>query len=508
MKKIFTISSLALIVGILLNSCATILSPNKPGSDAVYISTNTPDAKIFDSKNRLIGTTPLKYRLPSGETSITLSIEKDLYSSETVTIMRNEKKGFAFLDAMLLCIPCLVDYPSGNIYRYNYDSVNVMLKRKYPKDVERVIFLINDAEFKDIREGGIIGYDGKEPIYFKKSTYNSYMYKSEICSKSSESRYYVANCGNDDEKDNNLLLNANTIQVVPQIRKIEFITKKVKAGEYNKEVMVTLTWIFSKRSGSVVKSIDATYHGIGKTLENKVLLARTLAEGFSDLIDDDSNFNLFMTESKSGKEPLSKFDLISIKRATTPTFKKNKDLIQHLMRGVVTIKHDDGHGSGYFISKDGYLITNYHVVKDKKVVKVQLNESVTLAADVVRYDERYDVALLKVSGEDFNALELINSDSAQTGDDVIAIGTPEDISLGQSVTKGIISGKRKIAEKIFLQTDVTINSGNSGGPLLNEDGGVIGMVTMKLVGKGVEGIGFCVPTNTIIEALNINYSKP
>ena len=113
------------------------------------------------------------------------------------------------------------------------------------------------------------------------------------------------------------------------------------------------------------------------------------------------------------------------------------------------------------------------------------------------------MALLKVSGQNFRGLSLINSDSAQTGEDVFAIGTPSDISLGQSVTKGIISGKRKIGEKIYLQTDVTINSGNSGGPLLNENGEVIGMVTMKLVGDGIEGIGFCVPSNTIMDKLNI-----
>jgi S1-C subfamily serine protease len=483
MKKnlhhIFTIASAM----VLFSSCATILNPNKPGADAVYITSNTPDAQVYDAKNRPLGTTPLRYSLPAGEASSTLTIEKENYTSSTVIIERKEKAGLAFLDAMLLCIPCLVDYPTGNIYKYNRDSVNVSLKRIYKEDVDRVTFLIQDAEFKDIREGSMIGNDGKEPIYFKKSTYNTYMYKSEICGLAKESRYFVANCNNSGDKDNSIMLNANTIQVTPQFRKIDIRVTKVN-GEYQRTVDLDVTWIFAKRSGVTVKTIDASYTGTGQSLENKVL-----------------------SESKNAAEPLSKFDEIKVKKATTPEFKKNKELIQFLMRGVVTIKHDDGHGSGYFISKDGFLITNYHVVKDKKIVKVQLNESVTLAADVIRFDERYDVALLKVNGEDFNALEMINSDSAQTGDDVIAIGTPEDLSLGQSVTKGIISGKRKIAEKIFLQTDVTINSGNSGGPLLNENGGIIGMVTMKLVGKGVEGIGFCVPTNTIIEALNLKYIK-
>lgn len=507
MKKLHIQSALLMCGIFALSSCATLFDPNKPGSDGVYITSNTPDAKVFDSKNRLIGTTPLKYTLPSTESLVTLTIEKENYSTEVVTIERKEKAGYAFLDAMLLCIPCIVDYANGNIYKYSQDSVNAMLKRIYAKDVERVTFLIQDPEFSDIREGSSIGKDGKEPIYFKKSNYNTYMYKAELCGLAKESRYYVANCNSSDEKENNIMLNANTIQVTPRFKKIDIDVKQSK-GEYTRTVKLDVEWVFTKRSGAVVKSIQGSYTGTGRSLENKVLIARTLGAAFVDIMDNDETYNLFMSESKNSAEPLSKFDEIKVKKATTPEFKKNKELIQHLMRGVVTIKHDDGHGSGYFISKDGFLITNYHVVKDKKVVKVQLNESVTLAADVIRYDERYDVALLKVNGEDFNALEMINSDSAQTGDDVIAIGTPEDISLGQSVTKGIISGKRKIAEKIFLQTDVTINSGNSGGPLLNEEGGVIGMVTMKLVGKGIEGIGFCVPTNTIIEALNLKYVKP
>lgn len=506
MKKLNTIAVTLITIQLIISSCATILSPSKPGSNSVYITSNTPDAKIFDEKNRLIGTTPLTFKLPKEQTRINLTIEKDKHISESVIIERTEKRGFAFLDAMLLCIPCIVDYPSENIYKYNKDTVFVNLKRKYDKDVERVVLLVKDVEFPGEKEGGIIGYENKEPVYFKKSTYNSYMYKSELCGLAGENRYYVANCKIEDH-DDNLFLTANTIEVTPQINKIYFRTKKI-SGEYIKEVDLNVTWNFGKRSGVTLKSINAVYKGEGYTMENKVLIARTLGRAFIELMDNDSNYNLLLSESKNNNVPVSKFGTISINQIKTPIFKKNKDLIQFLMKGVVTIKHDDGHGSGYFISKDGYLITNHHVVKDKKVVKVQLSESVTLAADVVRFDERYDVALLKVNGEDFNALELINSDSAQTGEDVIAIGTPEDLSLGQSVTKGIISGKRKIAEKVFLQTDVTINSGNSGGPLLNENGGVIGMVTMKLVGKGIEGIGFCVPTNTIVEVLNITYIKP
>ncbi len=499
MRKQITL--VATITALFASGCATILDSNSKKPKGIYITTNTPNAKVFDSKNQLIGTTPLLYN-PVNKTGIqTLSIEKDNYESQKITIDKLEKAGFAFLDAMLFCIPCIVDYPTGNIYKFNQDTFSVNLKRIYSKDVERVSLLFEETQWK-VSDGSRIGLSMNDPVYFKKSSYNSYIYKSLLCDDQSYNRYKIINCNDDSYKENSLLANANTIQITPIVNTLKSNFLKEK-GVYYTKIDASITWKFSKRSGKLIKEVTENFSKKSEKADTKTLLARSMSEMLSGIIENDTTFNLLLTEGKSKEDPISLYSEIKITHAKTPIFRKNKELIAYLMKGVVTIKHDEGHGSGFFISEDGYLITNYHVIKNKTQVDVQLNESVTLTADVVRGDEIYDVALLKISGQNFRGLSLINSDSAQTGEDVFAIGTPSDISLGQSVTKGIISGKRKIAEKIYLQTDVTINKGNSGGPLLNEDGEVIGMVTMKLMGDGIEGIGFCVPSNTILEVLNI-----
>jgi S1-C subfamily serine protease len=132
-------------------------------------------------------------------------------------------------------------------------------------------------------------------------------------------------------------------------------------------------------------------------------------------------------------------------------------------RCVVTIETADGHGSGCLISADGYLITNAHVVGEEATVKVHLADGLEVKGKVVRVNTEMDLALVKIDVDGLTGFQLPTAASAELGADVFAIGTPADKELGQSITKGIISGRRKIEGHAFLQTDVSINGGNSGG---------------------------------------------
>ena len=100
---------------------------------------------------------------------------------------------------------------------------------------------------------------------------------------------------------------------------------------------------------------------------------------------------------------------------------------------------------------------------------------------------------------------LPSTGAAEIGADVFAIGTPADKELGQTVTKGIISARRKIEGHAFLQTDVSINGGNSGGALVARSGQLLGIVNAKLVGRGIEGIGFAIPAEQVSEALQLTF---
>ncbi len=178
------------------------------------------------------------------------------------------------------------------------------------------------------------------------------------------------------------------------------------------------------------------------------------------------------------------------------------------MASVVTIVDKQSHGSGVVIGKNGYIITNHHVVKkamsDERDLKVRFSSGIELEAKIIRANPVYDLALIKIEADSLITLSPLNQDLILVGSDVFAIGAPGSVDLGQTVSKGIISGKREDQGRVTIQTDVPINGGNSGGALVYKDGGLIGIVNAKIVGFGVEGIGFAIPAQYIESALMLD----
>ena len=159
-----------------------------------------------------------------------------------------------------------------------------------------------------------------------------------------------------------------------------------------------------------------------------------------------------------------------------------------------------GLGSGVMVTTDGYILTNNHVVEGADDIKVDLTDNRTLTAKLVGTDKASDLALLKVSGSDFKAIALGNSDNVQVGDVVLAVGNP--MGIGQTVTMGIISAKGRStgpgdgSYEDFLQTDAPINHGNSGGALVSMKGELVGINSQILSNTdGNIGIGFSIPVN-------------
>ncbi len=160
-----------------------------------------------------------------------------------------------------------------------------------------------------------------------------------------------------------------------------------------------------------------------------------------------------------------------------------------------------GQGSGFIISNDGYIVTNYHVIEDASDIKVTLTTRQQFDAKLIGGDEKTDLALLKIEAkETLPTVPAGNSDNLEVGEWVMAIGNP--FGLGHTVTTGIVSAKGRTIGAgpydDFIQTDASINPGNSGGPLFNMSGEVIGINT-AIVPQG-QGIGFAIPSNM---ALNI-----
>jgi serine protease Do len=197
---------------------------------------------------------------------------------------------------------------------------------------------------------------------------------------------------------------------------------------------------------------------------------------------------------------------VELAKITNPKFDKLKDLISHCTKAVVTVKQKDGFGSAVIVSQSGHMITNYHVVENNREVTVKLSSGISLTAKVIKTNPAADLALLKIDADGLTALPLATG-PIEVGEEVVAIGTPGDLSLEQTVSKGIVSGKRIFDGKNFVQTDLSINPGNSGGPLINEKGEVLGIITMKLVGKGMEGLGFALSSEDVLRLLNLSLTK-
>lgn len=160
-------------------------------------------------------------------------------------------------------------------------------------------------------------------------------------------------------------------------------------------------------------------------------------------------------------------------------------------------------GTGVIYKSNGFIITNAHVVSDMESIVVVLSNGKSYQARMKAIDEISDLALIKIDKGGLTPAKFGKIDNVSVGEQVIAIGTPLSFSLRNSATKGIVSGINRTAdgEYRFIQSDAAINGGNSGGPLVNMKGEVIGINTVKYMGFGVEGLSFSIPVDTVIHVM-------
>ncbi|MEK6912825.1 MAG: trypsin-like peptidase domain-containing protein [Nanoarchaeota archaeon] len=180
-------------------------------------------------------------------------------------------------------------------------------------------------------------------------------------------------------------------------------------------------------------------------------------------------------------------------------------VIETTVTGVVTVRTDISQGTGFLISNDGYVVTNYHVVENAKAATIITSDNQNHKVSILGYNSDLDIALLRIEGN-YTPLKLDNSDNVQVGEKVIAIGNP--LGLQFSVSQGIVSAIHRTGPNdlnYYIQTDAALNPGNSGGPLINTDGKVIGINNFKAGNS--ESLGFALESNHIKEAVNEIYQK-
>lgn len=208
-----------------------------------------------------------------------------------------------------------------------------------------------------------------------------------------------------------------------------------------------------------------------------------------------------------------------IEKTVTVTDSGISEGIVNIYDSVVVIENYknnklSGIGSGFIYDKEGYIMTNHHVIEGAKEIKVGLMDGNTLTAKLIGSDNYADIAILQIDKKYITKVaNITNSESAKVGDTVFTIGSPMSSNYSGTVTRGILSGKNRMIEVSVssssndwimnvMQTDAAINPGNSGGPLCNVSGEVIGINSMKIVQSEIEGIGFAIPIEDALEYAN------
>lgn len=169
----------------------------------------------------------------------------------------------------------------------------------------------------------------------------------------------------------------------------------------------------------------------------------------------------------------------------------------------------EGAGSGVIVKSDGHIMTNYHVINGARriYVKITPGSDKEYEARVVRTNSGHDVALLKINAKNLSAATLGNSDNVEAGDLAVVVGNPLG-KLGDSISAGIISSKERTItmenrQMSLMQTDASVNPGNSGGGLFNDHGQLVGLIVAKSAGENIEGLGFAIPIKAATSAVKL-----
>lgn len=249
--------------------------------------------------------------------------------------------------------------------------------------------------------------------------------------------------------------------------------------------------------------------------------AEVIADSSSQSSIEAENMGLINTESSDNKVLNTEAvvekvlpSVVGIESQFTVTYQNNGGyFFGGFNSGMPEEETSVGTGTGVIITENGYIVTNAHVIYDSQYgageadsVAVLLSDSSRYDAEIIGYDTDCDLAVLKIDANGLTAAEFGNSDALKLGEDVTAIGNPLGFDLMNTVTRGIVSGLNRnitINDKSMnlIQTDAAINSGNSGGPLINKYGQVIGINSSKMSSTygsaSIEGIGFAIPSNEV-----------
>lgn len=508
MKEFYT----AIVKGVfkfILAGFILVVSSNDVESQnsSSIVRTNPSGAEVFDENNLKIGETPFDLsKLKLGSNSLHL-VKENYETIEISFVEKLKRKELIFPNSILECKNCILKLDS--IKAENIVSTSIQFFKNF-SEIDKTIIIGIDNPVLDIKEDVEIGrLNGSKRKLKDKDIYRLLGYPENMEMKMLNA-FENSNVNAVFFSKKNFKKNVSTLQIPkiilqPIVKKITFNLNGDLLRDYSGLCTVVCDWQICDLSNTE-KNIETitTSTSFYRTPDNyELLLHQMVFLAGRDLLDNETFFSHIEKYQKTYLES-SKGEVIKLKLSSNADYSNNVQMLNEVKKSVVTVDCNTKFGSGVFITDDGYILTNYHVVDEDSEIFVKIENEKKLKAILVKVNKDFDLAILKVNLSSSRGVFLLNSHNTSVGEDVFAIGTPLEKTLGQTVTRGIVSGYREWGGSDFIQTDVSINSGNSGGPLLNTKGEIIGINTLKASGKNISGIGFAIPSDIIIKMLNIS----
>jgi len=521
MRKVY-LNLLAATSVIFATGCVTILTPKNQN---VTVNTGNPKATVY-VEGESVG---------SGDV-VPIKLKKDLYVKQLKIEAPGYKPSYyatiPHIFNPLACVSCLLIYPGivdmGSKKTYGYSSdlecplLNKRIVRKPTQkyiDIDNVSIDIKKKDFKyvDIDYNNYVkkidkeeareqnGKDGKAKHFDEDFQVDNTVFGDELDKVLKETGFI-------DTVNQIFRDNQNTLSLRADVKSIIFYSvERIVSNDLTNFFIVKsdIKWDVLNTYGEVLKTITVRSQS-GEFVIHKDSRDHDFREMLGDMIENSLDQALI----NPGIASVSQIEQAAAEaKLPTTTIAKPISYVTaaaDAQNSTVIVKTKDGHGSGFAISNDGYIITNFHVIasedpKKQNTITVILGNGQKVNASIVKYSRLGDLALLKIDSHFDKCFELPTAKSFSALEEVYIMGAPKSIELGQSAAKGIISSERNVNNVSLIQTNISVSPGNSGGPMFSKDGKLYGVVVSKLIGGGAEGVAFCIPAYRITDFLSIEF---
>ncbi len=522
MRKNVHLFALLLSV-LLLNSCAMILSPKK---QKIVVTTNNSKATLYvEDENAGSGET-IEAKVTKDLDSKQLKVEAPGYKPAYYAVIQHKLNPLVCVSCLFLAYPYFFDQNSPKAFSYSHTFDCPLVNKKVVRKADSKYISIDEVSF-DIKN---------KDFKFIPINYKNYLNKIDKEEQKPEAKKKKAvNTESEDVKVDNTIFaneiekvlketgyidtvnmifkdNQNSLTLKANVKSLTFYSVYYQLGYVVPNFYIAksdITWDVMNSYGEILKSItvrsqsgEFVMHTKKKDSDFRDMLGDLIENSLDQVLTNPSIVAVSKIETNSAETQLAASSI------TKPTsFLKTASDAQN---STVIVKTKDGHGSGFAISNDGYIITNYHVIagtdpKKQNELTVILGDGKKVKATVEKFSKSKDLALIKVNETFEKCFEIPTKKNFSVLEEVFVMGAPKSIELGQSAAKGIISSERNVNNLNLIQTNIGVSPGNSGGPMFNKDGTLYGVVVSKIIGGGAEGIAFCIPAYKISEFLNISF---